>query len=174
MNKNIILGLVILAVAVGAYFLFTKEKVIAPVTNETPTKTAGSVYIGMTVSQAEEFAQVQGELFRVVEIDGVMQPTTRDFQEGRINAVVQSGVVTSYTVESMSPSDKESEQVKVGVNDMILGMTVAEAEMYAKANGVDFRTGTVDGVGMPVTMDFRPGRITAEIKNGVVVGYSVE
>jgi hypothetical protein len=27
---------------------------------------------------------------------------------------------------------------------------------------------------MPVTLDYRPGRITAEIENNVVVGYTVE
>ena len=174
MNKNIILVLVILAVAVGAYFFFTNEKIIAPITDKTTTETANRDYIGMTTAQAEAKAQVDSTMFRVVEIDGKPQPTTRDFRPGRINAVVESGVVTSYSVESMNPSDKGNEEIKAGINNAIIGMAVAEAEMYAKANSVDFRTGTIDGESMPLTMDFRPGRITAEIKNGVVVGYTVE
>ena len=55
-----------------------------------------------------------------------------------------------------------------------VGMTTAEAEVYAAANTVDFRTGTIDGEALPVTMDFRPRRITAEMENDVVVGYTVE
>jgi hypothetical protein len=131
-------------------------------------------YRGVILVDAEAIALDRGEMFRVVEIDGEPQPTTRDFQEGRINATVEGGVVTEYFVESMNSSPEKSEPTSVSVNDMILGMTVAEAEMYTKANGVIFRTGTIDGVGMAVTMDFRPGRITAEIKDGLVVGYSAE
>jgi len=174
MNKNIIIVLVILAVAVGAYFLLTNEKAIAPITDTTTTETKNRDYVGMTTAQAEAKAQADSTMFRVVEIDGKSQPTTRDFQKGRINAVVESGVVTSYSVESMNPSDKGSEEIEAGTKDPIIGMTVAEAEMYAKANSVDFRIGTIDGKLMPLTMDFRPGRITAEIKNGIVVGYTVE
>ena len=59
-------------------------------------------------------------------------------------------------------------------HDVIIGTSVAEAEAYAEANDVDFRTGTIDGQPMPVTLDYRPGRITAEIENNVVVGYTVE
>jgi uncharacterized protein YpmB len=99
MNRNSILLLIILAVAIGAYFLFMNE--------DTPT------------SAPEEAA-----------------------------TEMESG---DY-----------------------VGMTTTEAEVYAVENTVDFRTGTIDGEALPVTMDFRPGRITAEVKNDVVVGYTVE
>lgn len=131
-------------------------------------------YTGVPVTQAEEIAKARGEQFRVVERDGEMQPTTRDFQEGRINATVEAGVVTSYTVESSNPPAEESEMSQSGVHDEIIGMTTTAAEAYAKTNEIDFRTGTVDGVSLPVTADFRPGRITADIENGVVVKYTVE
>jgi len=36
-------------------------------------------YTGVPVAQAEAIAAARGELFRVVEIDGEQQPTTRDF-----------------------------------------------------------------------------------------------
>ena len=131
-------------------------------------------YRGVTVTQAEEISTARGEMFRVVETDGVTQPTTRDLQEGRVNAIVEEGIVTEYFIESTNPPAQESTPPMVGVNDMILGMTTAEAEMYAKTNKVNFRIGNIDGVGMAVTMDYNLGRITAEIKDGVVVGYSVE
>jgi len=53
-------------------------------------------------------------------------------------------------------------------------MTIIQAENYAENNNVDFRVGTIDGEPMPVTLDFRPGRITAEIQNDLVIGYTVE
>ena len=55
-----------------------------------------------------------------------------------------------------------------------VGMTTAEAEAYAVENGVDFRLGMIDGEALLVTLDFRPGRITAEVKSDVVVRYTVE
>lgn len=132
-------------------------------------------YTGLTVAQAEEIAEARKEQFRVVEIDGEMQPTTRDFQEGRINASVETGVVTSFTVESMdNPNIGEAMETDEGADDTIIGLTTAEAEVYAENNNVDFRVGTIDGESRPVTLDFRPGRITAEVENDVVVRYTVE
>ena len=161
-------------------------------------------YTGVPIKQATEIAEARGEMFRVVEIDGEIQPATRDFQQGRINASVSDGVVTSYTVEgSESVSDSQPAEGTAGSqtnpmfqdstlegdiiepesssdtaagneHDAIIGTSVAEAEAYAEANDVDFRTGTIDGQPMPVTLDYRPGRITAEIENNVVVGYTVE
>lgn len=222
-NKNIILFVVIIAVAVGGYFLFMNRTSPTPAaeTEMTYTEEAGQTvycdeagnryntveeakavglseaeygatycpeyvaaktgdYKGLTVSQAEEISQARGEQFRVIEIDGQPQPTTRDFQEGRINASVTAGVITAYTVETNSPAAEATGTTEVtkttqlAIPDAIVGMTITAAEAYAKTKGVDFRTGTVDGVAMAVTADFRPGRITAEIKNGVVVSYTVE
>jgi hypothetical protein len=81
-------------------------------------------------------------------------------------------VVTSYTVEGEESEEEAGEES--GPHDEILGMTQAEAEAYAAANDVPFRVGRIDDEYLPVTMDYRPGRITAEIENGVVVDYSVE
>jgi len=131
-------------------------------------------YTDLTTIQAQEIAQARGDIFRVVEIDGQPQATTRDYQEGRINATVEDGLIIAYFIESTNPPAPESETTQAGSNDMILGMTVTEAEMYAQTNQIDFRVGTIDGVGMPVTADFRPGRITAELANDLVIGYTVE
>jgi hypothetical protein len=60
------------------------------------------------------------------------------------------------------------------VHDASVGMSQADAEAYAAENNVSFRIGRIDGEYLPVTMDYRPGRITAEIEDGIVVEYSVE
>jgi heat shock protein HslJ len=62
----------------------------------------------------------------------------------------------------------------VKMHDEIIGMTEDEAAAYAEINKLPFRIGTIDGEGRPVTADFRPGRITAELEGGVVTGYTVE
>jgi len=181
MNKNIIILLIVLVVAVGAYFFFTGEDIVAPVNNEIETETETTTeientdYIGMTPVRAEAKAQADGVMFRVVKEDGQQLPTTRDFQEGRINATVEAGIVTEYTVETRNSvlGDKGGDTESVN-HDAIIGMTTVEAEAYAVTNGVDFRTGTIDGEGMPVTSDYRVGRITSEIENGLVIGYTVE
>lgn len=131
-------------------------------------------YIGLTATQAEEIAAMRQELFRIVEINGETQPTTRDFQEGRINAIIEDGVIIEYSIETNTPTPEDVQQTESSADNAIIGFTVAAAAEYATAQGVDFRTGTVDGVPMPVTMDLRPGRITADIQDGVVIGYRIE
>jgi len=174
MNRNILLLLIIIIVSAGAYLLFMNEDTPTPAPEQMTTEMEISDYIGMTTPEAETKAQAAGTLFRVVEIDGEPQPTTRDFQEGRISATVENGIVTSYTVESMDPVVEPSPKTQEGAHDAIIGMTTTEAEVYAAENTVDFRTGTIDGEALPVTLDFRPGRITAEVENDMIIGYTVE
>jgi len=57
----------------------------------------------MTVPEAEAKALADSTLLQVVEMDDKPQQTTRDFQEGRINATIDAGIVSSYTIESMNP-----------------------------------------------------------------------
>ena len=172
MIKNIIWLIVIIGIAVGVYFFFMKDEVNAP-TEEMDSKLEemnNEDYIGMTETEAEAEANENDVAFRVIERDGEMQPTTKDFKEGRINAIVEAGVVTDYSVETRKPTESED----TTNHDEIIGMTKAEAEAYALENNVDFRIGTVDGEGLPVTADYRPGRITAETEGGVVIDYTVE
>ncbi len=56
-------------------------------------------YVGMSVPTAQEKAKAEGVRFRIVEINGEPQAVTADFVEGRINAKVDGGVVSSYQVE---------------------------------------------------------------------------
>jgi membrane-bound inhibitor of C-type lysozyme len=139
-----------------------------------PTKKQGDPdankydFVGMSEAEAEAQAAEKGVMFRVVERDGEMLPTSRDYREGRINAVVETGVVTSYTIEGSEQGTESSS------HDAIIGMTAAEAEVYAEANDVSFRIGFLDGEPQALTMDYRPGRITAAIEDGVVASYTVE
>ncbi len=121
-------------------------------------------YVGMTTIEAVAYADSKDELFRVVEIDGVPQAVTEDYRIGRINAAVENNVVTSYTVEGQETEDTLE----------YIGLTATEAEDLAEANDVMFRVGMIDDEPLLVTMDYVPGRITATIKNDIVVDYTVE
>lgn len=174
-KKNISLLVVALAIiAIGAYYFFTKVEVAAPTNNELDTKTEIVGYSGLTVEEAESEAKKDGVMFRVVEKDGDLQPTTRDFQEGRINAVVKNNVVISFTIETMNPVLEDKTDQEPVSHDSIIGMNKIDAEAYAKTNGVDFRVVSIDGEALPVTLDLRMGRISATVVNNIVVGYTTE
>lgn len=140
----------------------------SPAIEPEPVASAAAL-IGMTTIEAAAYAEANNILFRVVEIDNEPQPTTKDYRPGRINASVENDVVVSYTVEGEEVVEEDA-----GLHDDIIGMTQTEAEAYAESNEVDFRVGRIDDEFLPVTMDYRPGRITAEIENEVVVDYSFE
>jgi hypothetical protein len=120
-----------------------------------------------------------------------------DYRPGRINATVENDIVVSYEVEGSGAdqevagdeqgdpdanrSDNGEERGAAGDNesmadkhDVIIGMTEGEAAAYAEASDVPFRVGVRDGEPLPLTRDYRPGRITAEVEDGLVTGYSVE
>ncbi|MES2967044.1 MAG: hypothetical protein V4668_04635 [Patescibacteria group bacterium] len=181
-KQNISLALIILVlIIVGAFMMATNRENVSEMSQSVP-----SDYIGMTVVQANEKAERDGTIFRVVQEDGEPKPVTMDLREGRINAVVVAGVVTEYSVETAEVSVPEPDTQGIQIpsesvppspssnHDAIIGMTVVEAELYAKTKNVNFRIGMIDGEGQAVTMDFQPGRITAEVEKGVVVRYSVE
>jgi hypothetical protein len=180
-NKKIFLVLIMLGVAFGLFLLLTTEPVPDGGEAQTPA-TAPTVapvdYLGLTIVQAVALAQTNEVRFRLVEIDGQPQPVTKDIQPGRINASVENDVVVAYTIESASdpidnPIDAPTKPAPMST-DVIIGMTTTEAWTYTKANDSMFRVGTIDGEGQAVTEDYRPGRITAEIKNDIVIGYTVE
>jgi hypothetical protein len=93
MNKNLIVMLLLLTVAIGVFFIFgSSDK-----ENVTPTT---SDYVGMTVAEAQAQARAAGVPFRVVIQDGQPLPITTDSRLGLINATVKGGVVTEYSVEN--------------------------------------------------------------------------
>ncbi|NCP67655.1 DUF4377 domain-containing protein [bacterium] len=127
-------------------------------------------YIGLTVEQAMELADINEIPFRVVMIDGQMQPTTEDFRMGRINAIVENNFVVDYEVEG---GGEEMMEV-VPMEPDFIGLTVEEAIELAEINNVPFRVIEKDGRTQPTTRDFIQGRINATTKNNVVVKYEVE
>jgi len=198
MKQTLLLLLAVVVIVGGGYWILSQSTTDAPTTtpdetSETPAEPAAddvadvpavpTDYVGLSEDDAAVLAEVNNVLFRVVERDGEMLPTTRDYRPGRINAVVANGVVVSYAVEGSEDvpnvdkgddAPTTDEATAPGEHDAIIGMTEAEAEAYAAANEVPFRIGSVDGEARPVTMDYRPGRITADVVDDVVTDYSVE
>jgi hypothetical protein len=156
-------------------------------TTDTITNPEGITdYIGLTETEAEMYAAAQGDVFRVVDRDGERLMVTEDFVPGRINAFVVGGTIVSYEVEGdgmvgMNENPPITDQVvdtppvtRENPHPELMGMTEAEAEAYAEAEGVPFRVGWRDGEPQALTMDLRPGRITATLDDGIVIDYSVE
>lgn len=55
-----------------------------------------------------------------------------------------------------------------------VGLSIADAEAMAAADGRMFRIVKIDGEAQIITKDYRVGRINAEVANGRVVAISVE
>jgi hypothetical protein len=193
MKQTLLLLLAVVVIVGGGYWILSQNTVDVPPTTsddgaETPAQpnpddvaevpAAPTDYVGLSEAAAAALAEENNVPFRVVERDGEALMVTEDWRPGRINAVVENGIVVSYTVEgSDAPPidmDKGEPAADAGTHDAIIGMSVAEAEAYAAENEVPFRIGAVDGEARPVTMDYRPGRITASVSGGVVIGYTVE
>lgn len=51
------------------------------------------------------------------------------------------------------------------VNGMFMGLTEAEAEALAEENGLTYRVAQRDSMRYPMTMDYRPDRVTVVITN---------
>jgi len=58
--------------------------------------------------------------------------------------------------------------------DPYIGQSVQSAKEMAQYSGRSFRVVRNNGQPLPVTYDYRPGRINASVVNGVVVNYEVE
>lgn len=185
--KTVLISILLLAIAGGLYVFLTNtpgsetsvEPSRATTSADTEEPATISTYIGATVAEAEAYARSNGVAFRVVEEDGVELSVTEDFQEGRINATVENGLVTDYDVETSDPvatgpDTEQNSEIDQSAYEVVIGMTVTDAEAWAEANNVPFRIGMLDGEALAVTMDFRPGRITAAVENDVIVGYTVE
>ncbi|MBL6708777.1 MAG: hypothetical protein ISP99_05495 [Pseudomonadales bacterium] len=55
-----------------------------------------------------------------------------------------------------------------------LGLTLDQAQVLAQKSRQSFRVVKRDGVDLQVTFDFIPGRINAEVVDGLVVAFAVE
>ncbi len=127
-----------------------------------------SDYIGLTTEAAETQAIANGVLFRVVSRDGEPLPATMDYRPGRINASVENDIVVSYEVEGEEVESSSSPAADY------TGLTVEESETQAANSGDTFRVVFEDGEALPMTLDYRPGRINATVEDGVVISYEIE
>ncbi|MBL6813976.1 MAG: hypothetical protein ISQ65_01995 [Pseudomonadales bacterium] len=61
-----------------------------------------------------------------------------------------------------------------GLTEGFIGLTETQARVLARSRNLPFRVVQRDGKDLAVTFDFRRGRINAEVRDNVVVAYSVE
>lgn len=74
-----------------------------------------------------------------------------------------------YTKDDLLEKQREKSE---GLD--FVGLTEEEALNLANENNVSFRVVKKDGRHLAVTMDYRPGRINAEIEDGKVTAFNVE
>jgi membrane-bound inhibitor of C-type lysozyme len=72
---------------------------------ETETPAIKEDYVGLNVEDAITLAESNQVPFRVVKKDDRLQPTTRDFRIGRINATTKDDIVISYEVEGQAEAE---------------------------------------------------------------------
>jgi len=92
----------------------------------------------------------------------------------RVAAIMEKVAALKERLKEKMNEDADEEQSETEEEVDYVGMTTSEAQAAAKENGVPFRIGMLDGDLHLVTLDYRPGRITAEVENDIVVNYSVE
>ncbi len=80
----------------------------APVVDDTESPSSvnsmTNSYLGLSETDAEAKAEMDGVPFRVVMRDGEALAVTMDYRPGRINATVENDIVVSYEVEGFDGS----------------------------------------------------------------------
>ena len=61
-----------------------------------------------------------------------------------------------------------------GLREGFVGLTETQGRALARSRNVPFRVVHRNGKDLAVTFDFRRGRVNAEVRENVVVAYSVE
>ncbi len=160
---------------------------------------SSSVYIWLTEDEAKSKAREIWDIFRVIKRDGEDLLVTMDFRPWRINAIIEDDVVVSVKIEWKSlEGNYDIEEVKwnreesfstgeygkwqnssnmwrVGIlSSAYIGLTEDEAKSKARENWDIFRVIKRDGEDLLVTMDFRPWRINAVVKDSLVISISRE
>eukprot|EP01132_Coremiostelium_polycephalum_P003105 gene3105-3883_t len=131
---------------------------------------------------------------RIVKLDGVDQPITKDYRIGRLNLEVVNGKITVVHVEG---EDELSDCIRMTIEPQPLsidpvvittpispvcvcdrlahsGQLIGKTEDELKAINCLHRIVMRDGRPLPVTMDYRPGRLNVSVMNGKVTGVTVE
>jgi hypothetical protein len=94
-----------------------------------------------------------------------------------LSLLVMSCTQTQNTSKSCEedPAQEKCLTDKVVIKDTdYKGLTEENAEKIAETQDVSFRVVMRDGESLPMTLDYRPGRINAEVNAGIVANYTVE
>jgi len=62
----------------------------------------------------------------------------------------------------------QGEEIPQQQADLLIGMVEADAESCAQSLGWQWRVGERDGEFYALTMDYRPDRVTVQIKEGII------
>ena len=145
--------------------------------NATYTIEGNSLVLGSIVSTkmacaGETFEQEFATLLSMVTSYSIAE---REDGEGLLLGLgISEGSMTFSAGEINIPVYNPNEVEPTIDLDDFVGMTESAAITYAAENDVEFRIGSVDGEAQAVTADYRIGRVTADIVDGVVTGFSVE
>ena len=88
--------------------------------------------------------------------------------QGRPGPFPQPSPTNTFPIDDWQKRAQETERYC----KRLLGLDEATAKARAESAGFGWRVVMRDGVGLPVTMDYRPDRINAEITKGILVSCS--
>jgi hypothetical protein len=73
---------------------------------------------------------------------------------------------------SSAAGDCADEPTEESAEELLVGLSEAEATDAAEACGWILRVGRIDGQDRPLTLDFRPNRVTVEVTDGEVTAIT--
>ena len=104
---------------------------------------------------------------------GKASPQETDTNKGNISTSIE--IVPNEWETNLNEIEQQMEEQRQASQKLdFVGLTEEAAATLAKEKGVPFRVIMRDGAPLPATMDYRPGRINAEVKDGIVSDFSVE
>ena len=82
------------------------------------------------------------------------------------------GNIDDWSMDDIEAEWEEARERSAELN--FTWLTEDEASELASENNIPFRVVMRDDEMLPVTMDYRPGRINATLEDGIVTGFSIE
>ena len=132
----------------------------------------GIIYVAQNSSVPVGNEDLQGTGFEMGSSTGMLMEDTDAIESGVVE--FEMGSSTGVGAGAMYATYTTSDSAKALARSNYVNLTLKDAEKLAKSKNTPFRVVELDGKGLPVSADFRPGRINATVKNGVVVDISVE
>lgn len=106
--------------------------------------------------------------------DGEQTFTSTDSTSNNDSMPVEPDGGIGDGAEPLDEISSEQAQIEAAQALELIGLTEEEAVGVAADNDISFRVVERDGESLPVTMDYRPGRINAVVEGDAVIEYSVE